>query len=82
MISNENTPEKDQKLTWIQWQITNWWWIPLLGSILGFIEALRQTPPYDWGILTWLVLFGAVSIISLFKGIIHDWKEYKNGKLS
>lgn len=69
--------EKEKGLTWVKWQITNWWWIPAIMAIGAFIVAFA--PPYDAGFWIWESIFTVVFLLSVVKGIILDWKEYRDG---
>lgn len=78
MITSENTPEKEEKLTWLQWQLLNWWYIPIIGFIVaGWLGYFY----YETGVIGVIITHG-IAVIMLLKGVIYGWKEYKEGRTS
>ena len=69
--------------TWAQWQRKNWlWWLAAVAGLCWLIYNIATFAPKDWA--WYLSTAGSLGMLylSAYRGIIHDWKEYKNDEVS
>lgn len=81
MIQSENTPEKEQQLTWTEWQLRNKYiWIALAFLTAGSICAYIGEDAGGWTSFTVILL--VTIYFPIYRGMIKLWNEYKAGKTS
>ena len=71
----------NNKLTYLQFIISNKYYIPFIISLGLLIAVLANFETInDWGFWVGIAITGGGLIVLLYKGFYQHWNDYKNNK--